>query len=335
MSTPLPPLVSIIIPCFRQGRYLAETVRAALAQSYPRLEILVVNDGSDDDTEAVAKGFGTRIVYLPKANGGLASARNAGIRRATGEYLYFLDADDLLPPWSIQWLVEAAEAGGRCIAMMGYRTFVVPGEFHRGEAAPMADSLFPWLLLRNYPVHCYLIPRSLAIAVNGFDETMPTHEDHEFWVRVAAVDARMTNSLDRGAYYRQHPGSMSRGTLRMGIGRLRLLKKTTEVVVNNPAIAGKYGQHFLRHLYVSRLIFTAQTPDLDRTELDRCIVRMHRADVGTKRGIFDWCYTLVPQPLRNFADRVAVALLAWLAPRKYRELSGLTINPAGRLPSSR
>jgi hypothetical protein len=322
------PLVSIIIPCYRQGRFLAAAVQAAFVQSYPYLEIVVVNDGSDDDTDAVALGFGSRIVYVRKPNGGLASARNAGIRVARGKYLHFLDADDSISATSIERLVNAAEAGGGCIALMGYRTFEQPGEWIGGEEAPTGESLFPWLLVRNYPVHCWLVPRELANAVGGFEETMPTHEDHEFWVRVAALSSAMRRVEERGAEYRQHPGSMSRGLVRMGLGRMRLLKKTTEVVLDDPKLAAGHGGKLLRHLYVCRWIFAAQTPSLDRSELDRCIVRLQRAGVRTKFPV-DWAYTLIPKPMLPVMDRAVLVLLGWAVPRKFAELHGSHLRPAG------
>jgi len=304
---PTPPRVSIIIPCYRQGRYLAAAVRAAMAQSYPNIQIVVVNDGSDDDTEDVARSFGSRIEYLSKPNGGLASARNAGIRHATGEYLFFLDADDSIPPIALTELVKAAEVGGGCTAIMGYRTFEQPGEWIGGEDAPDGESLFPWLLVRNYPVHCYLVPRRFANAVGGFDETMPTHEDHEFWMRIASIALEMRTVPIRGAEYRQHPGSMSRSLTRMGLGRLRLLKKTTEIVCANRGIANEHGGLFLRHLYVSRWIFAAQTPGMDRSHLDTCIVKLHRAGVRVKPSIVDWCYAMLPKPMLPALDSLAVA----------------------------
>src|SRR5690349_757340 len=97
------PLVSVIIPCYRQGQFLRTAIDSALAQSYPHIEVLVVNDGSDDDTETIAQSYAGRIQYLHRANGGLSAARNTGILQARGTYLKFLDADDHLHPEQIAW----------------------------------------------------------------------------------------------------------------------------------------------------------------------------------------------------------------------------------------
>src|SRR5437660_6526968 len=101
------PLVSIIIPCYNQAQYLAETIDSALAQTYRPIQVLVVNDGSPDDTEKVARAYGDRIDYIYRENGGLSAARNTGIARATGFYLKFLDSDDQLHPEQIARQMDA------------------------------------------------------------------------------------------------------------------------------------------------------------------------------------------------------------------------------------
>jgi len=90
------PLVSIIIPTYNYGRYLSKAVRSCLDQTYGNLEIIVVDDGSVDDTSEIVRGFGDRVVYLFQQNRGVSSARNTGLGRAAGEFIAFLDADDYL-----------------------------------------------------------------------------------------------------------------------------------------------------------------------------------------------------------------------------------------------
>src|SRR5262245_35618203 len=99
--------VSIIIPCYRQGQYLQTAVDSCLNQTYGDVEVIVVNDGSDDATDEVARGYGDRIRYVHKKNGGLCAARNSGIKVATGRYMKFLDADDHLAPEAIEWQIDA------------------------------------------------------------------------------------------------------------------------------------------------------------------------------------------------------------------------------------
>ena len=93
--------VSVIIPCFNQAHFLKEAAESALNQDYPAKEVIVVNDGSSDGTRDVAAGFGKAIIYMEQSNRGLSAARNTGIRASKGDYLCFLDSDDVLNPGSI------------------------------------------------------------------------------------------------------------------------------------------------------------------------------------------------------------------------------------------
>src|SRR5688572_16694880 len=91
------PLVSVVIPCFNQAHYLGEAIESAIAQSYPSVEIIVVDDGSTDDPEAVVGQYpGVRL--MRQSNQGVSAARNSGLQASRGEYLVFLDADDRLLP---------------------------------------------------------------------------------------------------------------------------------------------------------------------------------------------------------------------------------------------
>ena len=87
--------VSVVIPTFHSGHFVAEAVESALQQTYPNLEVIVVDDGSNDDTAERLRQFGNQIIYIYQQNKGLSSARNAGIRLATGEWVAFLDADNV------------------------------------------------------------------------------------------------------------------------------------------------------------------------------------------------------------------------------------------------
>src|SRR5215831_18229599 len=95
-ATGSPGLVSVVIPCFRQAHFLADGIESVLRQTYSQVEVLVINDGSPDDTASVASRYCVR--YVEQKHAGLAAARNAGLQRALGEFVVFLDADDRLLP---------------------------------------------------------------------------------------------------------------------------------------------------------------------------------------------------------------------------------------------
>ena len=99
------PLVSIIIPCYNHGAYLSDAIDSVLGQTYPNLEIIVVDDGSTDETKRVAARYGDKIVYVWQHNQGLCAARNRGIDESHGTYVGLLDADDMLEKDYCEWLV--------------------------------------------------------------------------------------------------------------------------------------------------------------------------------------------------------------------------------------
>src|SRR5512133_1459141 len=92
------PKVSVIVPCYNGAKYLKAAIESALNQSHPDVEVVVVNDGSRDDSGAIARAFGDAIVYVEQENRGLSAARNAAIRASSGEFITLLDADDILLP---------------------------------------------------------------------------------------------------------------------------------------------------------------------------------------------------------------------------------------------
>ena len=104
------PKVSVIIPAYNQAKFLAVAIDSCLEQTYRDIEVIVVEDGSTDETRDVAARFGDRISYIHQENTGLAGARNRGIGESKGEYLCFLDSDDFFHPQKIQRQVELIEA---------------------------------------------------------------------------------------------------------------------------------------------------------------------------------------------------------------------------------
>src|SRR3978361_1076097 len=94
-GTNILPLITVVIPCFNHGRYLPDAIKSIQEQHYKNVEIIVVNDGSADDTEIVAKQF-PGVIYIYQSNKGLSAARNTGIKKSNGSFLIFLDADDWL-----------------------------------------------------------------------------------------------------------------------------------------------------------------------------------------------------------------------------------------------
>ncbi len=118
------PLISIVLPVYNVEKYVAEALQSLLAQSYQNLQIIVINDGSTDNSENIIQTFtDPRIEIYKKENGGLSSARNEGIRHATGEYLCFIDSDDIIHPQFIEILVKTALETNAQLVRIGLENF--------------------------------------------------------------------------------------------------------------------------------------------------------------------------------------------------------------------
>lgn len=248
MSSVLDPTVSVVIPCYRQASYLPNAVDSLLAQSYPNLEIVVVNDGSDDDTEIIARNYGSRVRYVWKPNGGLPSARNTGIQASTGKYLLFLDADDLLHPEAITCLVKAMDGHEERLCRMGFKAFKKIEELGDAkEHVYPSSTFFPYYIhLNSGPPHAYLCSRRMAIQIGYFSE-LPSRgcEDWDFWLRLGLAGCNLVTIPLAGAYYRRTPGSMSNNSLEMLRSRVNVLIRLHCNLLSNPDLLQQWGRELL------------------------------------------------------------------------------------------
>jgi glycosyltransferase involved in cell wall biosynthesis len=181
-------LVSVVIPCHNQAHFLSEAIESVLAQTYPHFEIVVVDDGSTDNTEEVASRYpGVRCIR--QENQGLAEARNTGIRRSNGGYLVFLDADDRLLP-------GALEAGLRCLRDHPESAFVA-GRYRyiAFDGSPLPTPLQPLVVEEHYAAllrSCYISTPAAAMwhrmvleHLGVFDTTVCFSADRDLYLRVA------------------------------------------------------------------------------------------------------------------------------------------------------
>ncbi len=133
--------VSVVIPLWNNERYIGEAIASALAQTHPAQEIVVVDDGSTDDSAAIAAAFGPPVRILSTAHAGQGAARNRGARAVTGEVLAFLDADDLWLPTKLErQLAAMVEPPGASIAFAAVEQFFSPELGRTGDPAPMHEA---------------------------------------------------------------------------------------------------------------------------------------------------------------------------------------------------
>jgi glycosyltransferase involved in cell wall biosynthesis len=229
MEASKPITISVLIPCYNQGHFLRETVESVLAQTYPHVEIVVVNDGSTDGTAAVAASFGDRIRCITKSNGGLSAARNTGILAAHGEFVHFLDSDDMIRPDFLQRVADAIARRPEChVFNSSWEDRTPDGELlERKQARFFPRDVFHALLasVDAGPPCCYTIRKSALANVGLFDVHLKSQEDLDMWLRLAAAGYEFVPVADAFAIYRVYPGSMSRNFEVMYRNGLAVLKK--------------------------------------------------------------------------------------------------------------
>jgi len=201
------PLVTILVPSYNYGRFLAEAIESALGQTYEPIEVLVVDDGSQDDSVQVAGRYGDRIRLLTQENRGLVAVLNRGMQEAAGSYVTILSADDVFRPTYVERLMRAlrehpdAAYAYSAMEYLGLRTGTL-------RAEPFSAAL---LLAGNTINACGLMRRSDVLAVGGFDSRLETtaFEEWDFWLRMLEHGKTGVHVDEPLLLYRQH-GSTSR-----------------------------------------------------------------------------------------------------------------------------
>lgn len=185
-------LVSIVIPAYNAAWCVRRAIDSVLGQSWPHYEVVVVDDGSTDDTASILAGYGSRIRVMRKANGGLSSARNAGIAAARGHYVAFLDADDWWLPDKLRRQVSEMAAhpqahfcstAARVVDEAGAERGIWRCPPHRGSDLEAIFAVNAYIAGSGSAV---LARRASLQAAGGFDESLRSLEDVDLWMRLAA-----------------------------------------------------------------------------------------------------------------------------------------------------
>lgn len=207
------PEVSAVIPAYNAARYLGEAIDSALAQTFRDLEIIVIDDGSTDDTARVVARYGGSVRSISQPNRGVSSARNRGIEESRGRYVAFLDADDVWMPAKLQRQLEALRENPQTRACYSAHLWVddrlAPLRENRG---PRRGTALEDLLRTGNVVgspSSVIVERSIFSEVGGFSDAFSLCADWEMWVRIAARTefAYINEPL---VQYRVHADSMSR-----------------------------------------------------------------------------------------------------------------------------
>jgi len=212
------PRVSVIIPTYRHRDFIERTLASVFAQTLADYEVIVVNDGSPDDTRAVLAPYveAERITYIEQANQGQSRARNAGLARAAGEYIAFLDDDDVWPSDKLASQVAFLDSQP-AVGMVGGTFQRIDADDTRGTLGPFHESITFETLFTANPFHSpgqTLIRANLLKDIGGLNSSIWGADDWDLWFRIAKRAAIVMRN-EVALYYRLHPGNASKQTARL------------------------------------------------------------------------------------------------------------------------
>ena len=254
------PLVSILIPCFNNARYVGEAIDSALRQTYPNIEVIVINDGSTDGSEKVLASYGDRITWKSIKNSGACAARNEALRMSRGEFIQFLDSDDLLFPEKVErqlpLLVE-----GKADLVFCKGTIFGDGKPERPKKSPVISpngkDAFVYTLRQGLSTPAPLHRRSTLEQVDGFRTGLPCAQEYDLHVRLAASGVRIKLIDECLVRIRHHSAEarISQNTRPAG-ALLRILIELSEILLDKPLYRlGKSRRKALASLLAQHAIY--------------------------------------------------------------------------------
>lgn len=237
-----PPLISVVIPCYNQGHYLREALESVRTAITRPVDVIVVDDGSSDETGAVAAST-AGTTYVRQANAGLAAARNRGLEEARGDYVAFLDADDRFAAGGLDVGAAALDAHpdcafvyGRCLMMAADGSPMPTPEQPRLERDHYRE-----LLRRNvvWMPAMAMFRREAVVRAGGFDPMVNASADYRLYLRIARTSP-VYDHAQVVALYRQHGANMSRNAARMLRESLMVLAAEWPLVRGNADLEAAY-----------------------------------------------------------------------------------------------
>lgn len=280
----MPPLVSILIPAYNAEPWIAGTIQSALGQTWPRKEIIVVDDGSSDETVSIARQFGAEgVTVVTQENQGAPAARNNAFSRCQGEYIQWLDADDLLSPDKIARQMKVAEESSdrRALFSCGWGAFryrvskakFVPTSLWC-DLTPMEWMLRKWEGNNHMQTATWLVSRELTEAAGPWDVRLMGDDDGEYFCRVLLASKGVRFVPETKVFYRitdsgrwSHIGRSNKKmeahvlSMRLQIGYLRSIEESERV----RSVCLNYLQSWLINFYPEPRALVKQLEELAAT----------------------------------------------------------------------
>lgn len=204
------PLISVVMPCFNAAPFVAEAIASVMEQTWGKVELVIVDDGSTDDSADIireqAERYPGRIRLLHTSRSGPYPARNRALAETRGAFIAFLDADDWWQPDALEKLHTALTQADADLAYCGWQNVgegiqaapYVPPDYAAGDAIETFIRTCPW------PIHAALVKRTLVDRLGGFSERRYSSMDYDFWLRTLAATRRIVRVPEVLAFYRWH-----------------------------------------------------------------------------------------------------------------------------------
>jgi glycosyltransferase involved in cell wall biosynthesis len=227
--------VSIIIPCYNSALYIKDSIESALNQTYKNIEVIVINDGSTDDSEKIIqRDFADKITYIKQTNAGVSSARNNGIRISTGDWILTLDSDDYINPYYVEDAIKLIE---------DKKTLITSRAFFTDKDLNLINKIYPEgnifkeninlesMVKHNLVVTTSLFSKFIWKISGGYNEYLHRAEDWEFWTNLISCGAQVKWVKEREPYfkYRTHGESKSSRNEKFLIKTQRYIKQKYKI----------------------------------------------------------------------------------------------------------
>lgn len=297
------------MPCFNAEAHVLRGVSSALDQTMADIELIVVNDGSTDESLRILETVeDLRLKVINQPNRGVSAARNRGIEEAGGEYIAFIDTDDTWHPTCLEKLYRTLEScPTAALAYCGWQNVGLPGGRGKPYVPPdyeHSDKIVHLLLTCPWPIHAALTRRKFIVKAGGFDERFSNAEDYRLWLQIASCHeiVRVPQVL---AYYHFHEGTQASKNRATAARDNWLVKK--EFLRRNPAVLEKLGWRRIRQLTDGLLLASGFECYWDRDLVSAR--RIFRLVMKTGYGnLRDWMYML-PALLPLFVHRDLIRIL--------------------------
>ena len=278
-------LVSIVVPCFNSERFLTETLESAFTQTYPHTEIIVIDDGSTDRTPELIRHYGDRLRAEFGPNRGASAARNRGTALASGEFIQYLDADDVLVPTAIERRVAALQAKDADVAYSDWEKLVETedGTYELGEpVAKRIEDLHPnpeiAILQFWSPPAALTYRRRIVERIGGWKEWLPIIQDARFLNDAGLVGGTFVHVPGIGARYRVHRGaSLSRSNAAAFVADAFRNASDLQAIFESRGRLNQDERRFLAGIYdyAARSLFFQ-----DKDAFCGCVARLYEVEPG-------------------------------------------------------